>query len=242
MTIQHTMIRKSKFILPAGLLILLFVSQATVQGHFEALFPSKRIESLLYLPKGEQLKIMSLGHRNLLADVLWMKAIGYFGGHHMTDQEYPWLYHILDQVTSLDPLFRQAYSFGGVVLSLEEGSAPQSVALLRKGMDYFPADWRLPFYIGFDYFYYFKDADKAADYIHLAAMLPGHPQYLPRLAASLLSKSGRLGAAIAFLRTVAANTADDGVRQGIERKIESLERGEIPKSLEKFLSQSEEEN
>ena len=144
-------------------------------------------------------------------------------------------------MTSLDPLFRHAYSFGGVVLALEESSAQQSVDLLRKGMDYFPADWRLPFYIGFDYFYFFKDADRAADYIKLASMLPGHPEYLPRLAASLLSKSGRLEAAVAFLKTVAANTDDEGVRHGIYQKIEKLERGEIPKSLEKFLSRTEEE-
>ncbi len=103
-------------------------------------------------------------------------------------------------------------------------------------MDYFPGDWLLPFYIGLDSFYYLKDPVVAADYITVAATLPGHPEYLPRLAASLLSRSGRLPAAIAFLTTVAENTQDEWVRQGLYKKIEELKAGIIPEGMEDFLS------
>jgi hypothetical protein len=217
---------------------LLGVAQALFQSGFERRNPYRHIENLLYLPKGGHLKEMSLGYQTVLADILWMKAISYFGGHNLTDQEYPWLFHILDQTTSLDPLFHHAYTFGGVVLAVEGDSIAQSIALLRKGMDYFPGDWILPFYIGLDSFYYLKDPVVAADYIKVAATLPGHPEYLPRLAASLLSRSGRLPAAIAFLTTVAENTEDEWVRQGLYRKIEELKAGIIPKRLEGFLSGS----
>ena len=182
---------------------------------------------------------MSLGYRNVLADALWVKAIAYFGGHTLTDREYPWLYHILDKVSSLDPLFHHAYTFGGVVLAVEKGSPAQSIALLRKGMDYYPGDWRLPFYIGLNSFYYLKDPVTAADYILVAATLPGHPQYLPRLAASLLTRSGRLEAAVAFLTTVAENTEEDYVRRGLYQKIQDLQAGIIPERLEGFLSETE---
>lgn len=222
-------------VLLAGMAVLAAL-QVFIQKGFEKSFPARRIENLLYLPKGERLKVMSLGFRNLLADALWVKAIGYFGGHNMTNREYPWLYHILDQVTTLDPPFRQPYTFGGVVLAVEEGSPAQSVLLLRKGMNYYPGDWRLPFYIGFNYFYYLRDPARAADYIRVASTLPAHPEYLPRLAASLLSQSGRLEAAIAFLTTTAENTQDERVRAGLYRKIEDLRAGKIPKGLEDFLA------
>ena len=111
--------------------------QTGLQRVFEERYPSRRIENLLYLPTGENLKVMSLGFRSLLADALWVKAIGYFGGHNLTDREYPWLHHILDTVTTLDPLFRHPYLFGGIVLGVEEGDPAKSIHLLRKGMSYY---------------------------------------------------------------------------------------------------------
>jgi len=221
-----------------AVIALLGMTQALFQAGFERRNPHRQIENLLYLPKSGYLKEMSLGYRTVFADILWIKAIGYFGGHTLTDQEYPWLFHILDQTTSLDPLFHHAYTFGGVVLAVEGDSLAQSIALLRKGMTYFPGDWLLPFYIGLDSFYYLKDPVVAADYIKVAATLPGHPEYLPRLAASLLSRSGRLPAAIAFLTTVAENTEDEHVRRGLYEKIEDLKAGIIPERLEGFLSGS----
>lgn len=220
-------------------LALLLALQAGIQHRFVSRFPERNMENLLYLPTGQGLKVVSMGFQSLLADVLWMKAIGYFGGHNLTDRNYPWLYHILDQVTDLDPLFRHPYIFGGVVLSVVADSTEESVALLRKGMDYHPDDWRLPFYIGFNYFYYLKDPVRAAEYIQVAASLPARPQYLPYLAASLMTKVGRLEAAITFLETVAANATEDYVRDHIALKIEALREGRIPDGLEKFLSREE---
>jgi tetratricopeptide (TPR) repeat protein len=213
--------------------------QVGLQRVFEERYPSRSIENLLYLPTGENLKVMSLGFRSLLADALWVKAIGYFGGHNLTDREYPWLYHILDTVTTLDPLFRHPYLFGGIVLGVEEGDPAKSIQLLRKGMSYYPGDWRLPFYIGVDYFFYLKDPAAAAAYLKVAATLPAHPEYLPRLAASLLTKAGHKEAAIAFLETIAENTRDERVRQGLYEKIEKIRRGEIPESLEGLLGRGE---
>jgi hypothetical protein len=228
--------RIARQFLMAAAIVLLGVAQALSQAGFERRNPYRHIENILYLPQSGHLKEMSLGYRTVLADILWIKAIGYFGGHNLTDQEYPWLFHILDQTTALDPLFHHAYTFGGVVLAVEGESVAQSIALLRKGMDYFPGDWLLPFYIGLDSFYYLKDPVVAADYITVAATLPGHPEYLPRLAASLLSRSGRLPAAIVFLTTVAENTQDEYVRRGLYKKIEELKAGIMPEGMEGFLS------
>lgn len=236
MNAEHAGGRRPSRAAAVFLLTVLLLLQAGLQHSFARRYPAKNIENLLYLPKGEGLKIMSLGFRSLMADVLWMKAIGYFGGHTFTDQQYPWLYHILDQVTDLDPPFRSPYIFGGVVLSVAADSAEESIALLRKGMDYHPDDWRLPFYIGFNYFYYLKDPVRASEYIQVAATLPARPQYMPFLAASLMTEAGRLETAIAFLETVAANTQEEYVRRQIAEKIALLRAGEIPDGLEKFLS------
>ena len=219
-------------------LALVFVLgvQAVVQRSFEASWPRRNIEQLLYLPSGRHLKALTLGFTNFAADVLWIRAIGYFGGHALTDREYPWLYHILDQVTTLDPLFSYPYFFGGITLAVERESVSESVAILAKGMTRYPSDWRYPFYIGYNQFYNLRDPERAAVFMRYAASLPGSPEYLPHLAASLIAESGRLDAAVLFLETMAEGTREQHAREKIRLKIAELRAGRIPESLKGFLA------
>lgn len=217
-------------------LLALLAAQALAQRSFERAWPQRALEQLHFLPSGRHLKALTLGFSNLAADVLWIRAIGYFGGHALTDREFPWLHHILDQVTTLDPPFRYPYLFGGIVLSLEHQSSEQSIALLTKGMKQYPGDWRFPFYIGFNCFYHQQDPARAAEFMRYAASLPGRPQYLPRLAASLIAESGRLEAAIRFLETIAEGTRDEGERASIGEKIADLRAGRVPEALRRFLA------
>lgn len=220
----------------SALLVLLLAAQVGLQRSFEAAYPRRDLEQLLYLPSGRHTKALTLGFSNLAADVLWIKAIGYFGGHALTDREYPWLHHILDQITTIDPSFSYPYLFGGITLSVERESSDEAIALLAKGMSRYPGDWRYPFYIGFSYFYNINDPDRAALFMRYAASLPGSPEYLPHLAASLLAESGRLEAAIRFLETMAEGTREEWAREKIRHKIKELRAGRLPEALKGFLS------
>lgn len=220
----------------ALLLAAALAGQVVLQRGFERRFARRGEERLLYLPSGKHLEIVSLGFPSLAADLLWMKAIGYFGSHALTDLQYPWLAHILDLVTTLDPQFRYPYYFGGIVLSVAAEHAEESNRLLRKAMLRYPGDWRFPFYTGFNHFYYLGDSERAAAFISYAASLPGSPEYLPRLAASLLAESGSLDAAIRFLEVMAENTRDESVRRGIEVKIANLRAGRVPTAIRDHFS------
>lgn len=218
------------------LLVGLLAAQALLQRSFERAWPRQRLEQLHFLPSSSHLKTMSLGFTDFSADYLWIKAIGYFGGHALTDREFPWLYYILDQVTSLDPDFRYPYLFGGIVLAVEQEASAESMALLSKGMVRYPGDWRFPFYIGFSQFYHRQDPELAARYMRYAATLPGRPAYVPRLAASLLAETGRLETALRFLETLAEGTRDETERATIAEKIAQLRAGRVPESLRNFLA------
>jgi hypothetical protein len=211
-------------------------AQAAVQRAFETAWPRRSFEQFLYLPSGRHTKALTLGFSNLAADVLWVRAVSYFGGHMLTDREYPWLYRILVQVTTLDPPFTYPYLFGGMALALKSESGDESIAMLSRGMTNYPGDWRYPFYIGFNAFYNQRDPGRAAYLMRYAASLPGSPEYLPRLAASLLAESGRLDAAVRFLETMAEGTRDAAARASILRKIEDLRANRLPESLKAFLS------
>ena len=217
--------------------IVLFSCVFLIQTYIDRSFDRDREERLLYLPSGHYLKPASLGFDSLIADLLWIKAIGYFGGHYLTDRSYKWLYHILDLVTTLDPHFKYPYEFGGVILALEGGNPDQSTALLQKGTQYFPEYWRLHFYLGFNYFYYHKDLKQASYYITKAAQLPGRPAYLPKLAASLLAQSGEEESALAFLRQLYKSTEDEWLKEQIRKKMEALLEGKLPETLKKLFSE-----
>ena len=207
-----------------------------MQRSFESAWPRRSFEQFLYLPSGRHTKALTLGFSNLAADVLWVRAVSYFGGHILTDREYPWLYHILVQVTTLDPPFMYPYLFGGMALSLKPETGSESIAMLTRGMTNYPGDWRYPFYIGFNAFYNQRDPERAAGLMRYAASLPGSPEYLPRLAASLLAESGGVEAAVRFLETMAEGTRDESARENILRKIEDLRASRIPENAQGVLA------
>jgi tetratricopeptide (TPR) repeat protein len=206
-----------------------------VQRKIESIPLYRSPETLLYLPSGKYLKPLMLGFNQLAADFLWLKVVTYFGGHYLTDKNFSWLYRILDLTTTLDPYFRLPYEFGGIVLSVEKGDIDQSNALLKKGIQYHPDYWRLPFYLGFNYFFYLKDPETAAGYISRAASLPGHPPYLPKLAASLYAGAGHKDIALDFLIQIYRNTDDPALKENLLQKITALQEGKLPSSLAKTL-------
>jgi hypothetical protein len=181
----------------------------------------------MYIPSGEFLKPFTIGFEQLIADYFWIKTIGYFGEHLMSDRNYPWLYHMLDLVTTLDPHFIWPYYFGGITLSLEAQQVEQSNLILKKAMHYHPAVWKFPFFLGFNYWYYSNDPAKAAYYIKIAAQLPKAPVFLKTFPARLLSTAGQKGAALQFLMEMRSNTQDARMRAQIEKRIQEIRQGTL---------------
>jgi hypothetical protein len=183
------------------------------------------VEEPLYIPTGRLLPYLSLGHKQLLADLLWLRTILYFGEHSLTDRDFPYLYHLVDIVTTLDPCFLEPYLFGGIALSLEAHAVEESNSLLQKGMKHFPNEWRIPFYLGFNYWYFKEERGQAAQYVALASQLPGAPSYLSRLAATLYLQGGQGEVALKFLREIHSRFQDERIRENLEKKMEEIARG-----------------
>ena len=177
---------------------------------------------VMYLVSGKIVKPLTLGFDQLIADLLWIRAVNYFGSHYITNRYYPWLYHLLDIVTTLDPKFIKPYMVGSIILATEAEEIDNSNKLLMKGMEHNPEVWQIPFYLGFNLFHYQNKPDEAAKYIKIASELPGHPVYLPLLASTLHSKSGDIQTAITFLREVYKNTTDENIRRMIRAKMEDI--------------------
>ncbi len=184
-------------------------------------------EDLKYLPSGKFLKGAALSYDEIAADLLWVKAIGYFGKHARTDQDYTWLYHIIDITTTLDPLASDPYEFGGIVLGTELGEIDKSIAILKKGMKNVPKHhkryWYLPFFTAFNYMYYKGDYQTAAKYLEQAASFPQSPTYLPLLVARLYANTNAPGVAIPFLQEMITQTNSPEIRARLQKRIKEVQ-------------------
>ncbi len=212
--------------LPTSILcILSILGFALMQTQIDRIrTPRERLEeNLIYIPNTQFLRTASLGFHAVLADVFWARSVVYFGGHFLTDSDYRWLYRILDATTTLDPKNILAYRFGATLLVLEDNNVAESTALLEKGIRNNPdEDWRLYYLLAFNHFFYLEDHATAGKYLEKASRMPGHPEYLPRLAARMYAKGGKTDDAIDFLKAMYQQYEDKNVKKSIAERINIL--------------------
>jgi len=174
-------------------------------------------------------RFLALEFRSVAADYLFVRVTQFYGGEMQNRRELPqggwlWLYSNLQVVTDLDPYFEDPYYFGNAVLTWNTGMFNQANKLLQKGTDARTWDWQLPFFIGFNKFYFLNESKGGADYLLIAAKRPGASPYLPALAARLYNSAGRTENAIAFLLTFWENERDARIRKNYEIRIDALRK------------------
>lgn len=181
-----------------------------------------KFEHLLYLPTGNFVKSAALGFDEMTADILYIKALGYFGGHYLSDKEYKWLYHILDITTTLSPRFKEPYEFGAVILALEAGEVENANKLLKKAIEHNPQYWQFPFYLAFNHFFYLQDYASAASYMEQASKLPDAPEYIPLLSSRLYAQAQQPEYAISFLTEIYNETDNKIIKEKLEIRMKEL--------------------
>jgi tetratricopeptide (TPR) repeat protein len=152
-------------------------------------------QELLYLPNGRYLKVASLGHAPLVADLLYLWAIQYYSNYERIDR-YRYVEHVFgDVITELDPHYVDPYWLGALIMSVEAGDLEAGLRLLDKGRRNNPDEWTLPYLAGWEC-YHAEQFERAAEYFGIAAQVPGAPSALSRLRAGMFTKAGDLRTAI----------------------------------------------
>ncbi len=149
------------------------------------------IEELSYFPSGRFLRQAVLGYEHLAADLIWLRAIQYFGQHRLTDLKFEHLGHILDILTTLDPQFIHAYTFGALLLTDYAKGPEEALELLKKGMRENPNAWEIPFTAGFIHYIFLRQLSTAAQYFLRAGKLPDAPEACLRFAGFVYRKAGQ---------------------------------------------------
>ncbi|MBI1822881.1 MAG: hypothetical protein HYR80_02005, partial [Nitrospirae bacterium] len=152
--------------IPSVLFILLFIAIYYIQTESDQISGKmSKANALSLLPKGELIKRVSLGYSSVMADLLWLEVVQAIGEKEPAESGYQWIYHATDVVTTLDPKFEYAYQIAGIALSALGKQYELSNQILLKGIRNRPDDWRIPYYLGFNYFFYLKDYQNDADYM-----------------------------------------------------------------------------
>jgi hypothetical protein len=179
-----------------GLVLLLALVPFLQRGVDARRAESQAREDILYLWSGQQVRRLSPGLENVLADIYWLRTVQYFGGQRAfaTEQRFDLLEPLIEITTTLDPRFELAYRYGAVFLAepapAGAGQPQAAIRLLRRGAEALPQSWRLRQDLGFFMFFFTRDAQEASRVLLDAAELPGAPIWLRSSAADFLRRGG----------------------------------------------------
>ncbi len=220
-------------ILAAGLVAIL---QISIKEQME----QRRLEEKLgYLPRKEVLKVMGLDHRGLLGQYIFFKAMTYYGGKidpflGSKGIEYYNMYRFIDAATYLDPYNIDAYYFTEAVFTWGIGRIRETNRILQRGLHYRYWDPMLPFFIGFNYFYFLKDYERGARYIQKVAEMQKSSFYTS-LASRLLYEANRTDLAIDFLQEMVKEITKENLRRPLLKRLEALKMvKKIEDAMEEF--------
>src|SRR5215510_408445 len=173
---------------------------------------------------------LAVGFNAIWADIYWIRAVQYYGDTRLSTDEkknYDQLYPLLDITTSLDPHFNIAYRFGSILLSEGypngPGQADQAIVLLQKGIRETPNKWQYYHDAGFVNYWWRRDAQAAADWFLKGAKLPGAPNWLQPLAATVLAEHGEREASRDLWVQLATTAEHDWIRKAAERGLKQLD-------------------
>ena len=209
-----------RLVAAAGFFAGTFWCQATLDTRDDRL--ARRVQDLALLPSGDILKPAVLGYRHVVADLLWLRMVQVLGERTVTPRAYEWVYHALDVVTTLDPHYAYAYQVGGIVLTELARRPELSTRLLQKGVANNPASWQLPFYLGYNYYFFLDEPRLAAEAMAQAGRASGHPPFVPLLATRMYAEAGDPSVGLEFLAAIWRQTEDPQVRESLESRMKLL--------------------
>jgi hypothetical protein len=222
-------------IVNAGLLILFvavhIVALNTLTEQHAVLQKSEYQNQLFVLP-APILKVAALDYQGIVSDYLFVKGIVYLGGFvsqkgsgivQLNLNEHQWheFYNLMDVSSDLDPYFQDPYYVANAFLAWDAGMIQEANTLLEKGSRYRTWDWSLPFFLGFNYFYFLQDHDKASEKIMEASRRPGASPVLASLASKLAFKSKKTESSILFLEEMIKKTDDESTKKMFEERVEA---------------------
>ncbi len=175
-----------------GLLILLLVLSCGLFMGVKSIadkIPRSNIPgaSLIYIPSGKYLKHATFGYSSLMADLVYIWAIQYYGDHNIAER-YDHLDHIFSIIAELDPRYLDPYEVGAIIAVYEARDPYLAFKVLDRGLEKNPDQWIFPYQAGHYAAINLKDYDLARQYYKKTMAIEGAPAIAQRLYADAAYK------------------------------------------------------
>lgn len=214
----------------SALMLLLVVP---LYGYLHRVSWEQRDEVRRLMPAGYTLppslvRVLAFGYHGLFSDMEFLRAMNFYGSRsvekqQMSDEDWDYVYHLLAVVSELDPYFLDNYLFAAGLLTWDAQRFDDANRLLKRGMKYRDWDWQLPFYVGFNYFYFLNDNTNGGHYWMQAAQLPGSPTVLSNMAARITYLGSQSRTALAFLQQMLSETQNEAFKQKMSLRLTALQ-------------------
>lgn len=193
------------------------------ENHFAA------TDQQLAHPLPPTLQKAALGYlRQLGGEMLFVKASVFNGGlkpgRDPLDYAEPLAQHFTAAAT-LHPHFIDTYFLCQATLPyINNDYARRANSILGQGITAFPENIVLPFFAGFNHFYFLGEPLEAARIFLHAAQQPDAPPILEHLATLLTAEGGDIHAALISLRGMHASEKDEQVKKRYADEITAFEK------------------
>lgn len=189
---------------------------------------------LPYAPSPGAAPYVSLGYRELGADLMWIRALSYFGGKDDTAEG---LEGLIDALLALDPTFERACEWAPRAIGWVDHGATNddhlwAARLLESCIPRSPQRYELPYLAGQVYALDLETEDKAqraawdaraAELLDHAMRMPGAPRNMATLVANLRTGLGQQERATRDLLELIATTDDAATRKELTAKLAKLQ-------------------
>ncbi|HET6584429.1 MAG TPA: hypothetical protein VFG69_13300, partial [Nannocystaceae bacterium] len=204
---------------------------------------------VLYVPPASYLPWMSLGYREALADLLWVRALIY-SGEHLKDPDNAAIDRYVEAINFLSPRFHRPYLWGGITAvyggqpKVTRDMVDSAITIYRRGLAEFPESHELLYPFGMlllnqvpstpGYTPAEHEAMRAEgiEAIRRAAAFGADP-LVRQYAATLVAEHGADELAIQFLESQLAQAQDEDHRRMLRLKLEQLGGKGAAKRVEK---------
>lgn len=190
-----------------------------------------------YAPSPGAAPYVTLGYRELATDLLWIRALAYFGADEQASSD--GVRDLVTAMNALDPRFEEVYVWSSlamqsIAMQIDNDDLLGALVILERGMREFPDRYELALRAGEIYAFRLQTDDPAqkrawkeqgARLISRAVRLPGAPKGIGTYVAHLESELGQRDKAIRDLRELIAYTNSPTDRAKLVKKLAKLTEG-----------------
>ncbi len=174
--------------------------------------------------KDEMVLTFHVGLRRLISSTLWIQSMIESDLEHYNKSDLNnWLYLRFNTILKLDPLFKEAYTYGGLYLSVVKDDKTGAKDIFDRGLKQYPNDFYLSYYALFHYYFELKKPEKAYAIFLNIKDDPKVPFFIKSLMAQTAKEQDDAKFAQELLNYARKLAPTKDIKQKIDKRLKDLE-------------------